>query len=241
MVKEGGNMAYFNEQLFLTVIRWTARILGLALVAPVVLFAVWAIGQDGFGAFTRPLHENLIEVALWVMTIGVLTGWKWEGIGGLLTLGGVAVLGMADYQFVPNIQVVVGTFVGLLYLVCWWRTSRNVLDAEPEEVELGRVPRFLKRFSIPLVLMLAHAFLVGLIAIHIALSSDPEAGMVWIAFNYFDYPLSLCIDLLPNFFTSNAVVPFTILGVGTIQWGIVGLVFQGTLYGLRRLGKSISR
>lgn len=227
-------MTYFNERLMVAGLRWTARILGIALAAPVVLFAVWAIGQDGFSAFTRPLHENLVEVALWVMTIGVLTGWKWEGIGGLLTLGGVAMLGIADYQFVPNVQVVVGTFVGLLYLVCWWRTSRSVSDAEPEEMELGRVTRFLKRFSIPLVLMLAHAFLVALIAIHIALSSDPEAGMVWIAFNYFDYPLSMCIDLLPHFFTSNAIVPWTILTVGTIQWGIIGLVLQRVLHWLRR-------
>jgi hypothetical protein len=103
-----------------------------------------------------------------------------------------------------------------------------------DEIEWGAAARLLKHFSIPLVLMAAHAVLVALIATSIAMSSDPEAGMIWIAFNYFDYPISLCIDLLPHFFTSNAVVPFTILGVGTIQWGIVGLVLQGVAGLLRR-------
>ena len=94
-----------------------------------------------------------------------------------------------------------------------------------------------KRFWIPLILMLAHATLVALVAIHISLSPDPEASMVWRVFLDIDYPMSLCIDSLPPIFSSNALIVLTILTVGTIQWGIVGLVLQQVMKWFRHIVK----
>ena len=65
--------------------------------------------------------------------------------------------------------------------------------------------------------------------------------MGWIIFVYIDYPLSQCIRLLPPIFSSNALFPWTVLGVGTIQWGIVGLVLQLSAMWIRRLGKWFRR
>lgn len=228
-------MAFFNERLIVTALRWTARILGIALVVPVVLSIVWVIRDGGLDSFVLSLHETLIETALWTMTLGLLVGWKWEGIGSLLTLGGVTLLGIVDYQFWPHVETVAGLVAGLLYLVCWWRSSRGLTSEEPEQMEWPGI-RVLRRFSIPLVLVLAHAVLVILTGTDIALSSDPEAGMVWIIFAHIDYPISLCFDLLPTvFLTSRVLCGLPVLLLGTIQWGIIGLLLQGVVYSFRQI------
>jgi hypothetical protein len=187
-------------------------------------------------SYTTSLHDNLIVVAGWAMTIGLLVGWKWEGIGGLLTLGSLTASFLMNHGDWPNDVDVAWLVTGLLYLLCWWRERRfAVVQMEWPGTSV------LKRFQIPLVSIAAHAVLVALIATSIAISSDPEAGMIWVIFDYIDYPMSLCIDSLPHFFTSNALVPWTILGVGTIQWGLIGLLLQGVLYSLCRLLKRFHR
>ena len=234
-------MAFFSERLMVTILRWTARIIGVALFAPVALTAMWTMRQGGFNPFTASLHETLIEVALLTGTIGLLVGWKWEGIGGLLTLGGVAFLEIVDYRFWPQVHDVACLLAGLLYLVCWWRTSRGSIGDASVWMESVPGTRIMKRFWIPLVGVLAHATLVALIGTEISLSHDPEAGMVWRMFDYFDYPMLLCIDLLPQIFSSNALVVWTILVVGTIQWGLVGLVLQQVVKWIRQILKWLRR
>jgi hypothetical protein len=92
-----------------------------------------------------------------------------------------------------------------------------------------------KRFWIPLVLVFAHALLVALVATEIALSSDdPEAGMIWIALVLIDVPI-LWWCPLPLIFTSDALLPWTILVAGTIQWSIVGLALQQVVKWLRNV------
>lgn len=232
IVLKGKNMAYFNDRLMVAVLRWTARILCLALVAPGICNVVWAIQHGDLNPFTTSIHDNIIVVAMWTMTLGLLVGWKWEGIGGLLTLGGLSASFIMDQNNWPKVVDLALLVTGLFYLLCWWRAKLFV--AVQMEWPVIKV---LKRFQIPLILVAAHAVLVALIAASIATSSDPEAGMVWIAFNDFDYPLSQCIDFLPHFFMSNALVPWTFLTVGTIQWGIVGLVLQGVICFFCRIWK----
>lgn len=216
-------MAYFNERLMVVGLRWTARILGIALAAPGICIVVWEAIQHGvLNPFTTSLHDDLIVVAMWTMTLGLLVGWKWEGVGGLLTIAGVAMSGIVDDRNWPQVQFVAGLAAGLLYLVCWWRERRLPVG----EMESGTAAKVLKRFSIPLVLIATHAVLVALVALSIKLSSEPEAGMGWIMFVIIDFPLSHCINLLPPIFSTDALFPWTVLGVGTVQWGIVGLVLQ---------------
>ena len=84
------------------------------------------------------------------------------------------------------------------------------------------------------MLVLAHAVLVILTAIDIALSADPEAGMVWIIFNVIDCPISAFFGSMPTIFlTSRVLFGLPVLLLGTIQWGIVGFVLQGIVYSLR--------
>ena len=87
----------------------------------------------------------------------------------------------------------------------------------------------MKRFLIPLVLVLIHAALVILIGTLIASSSDGEAEMAWLLFLVIDFPVSLCIFVRPS---GSPVIP--ILFLGTIQWGIIGIVFQAIVNWFRR-------
>jgi hypothetical protein len=84
-----------------------------------------------------------------------------------------------------------------------------------------------KRLWIPLVLVLLHTALVILAGVNIALSHDPEMCMIWRLFWDIDYPIARCLDFIPPIFSSNALIPWTILVLGTIQWGIVGFAIRG--------------
>jgi hypothetical protein len=157
--------------------------------------------------------------------LGLVLTWKWEGLGGLLVLGGAILFTVLNYNYGdwPNVLIVALLFTGLLYLVCWWKTSRQVACADSDEMKCGTAINIISRFRIPLVLVAAHATLVALVGTHIALSHDT---MFWIIFLHTDYPIVLCVDLLPSVFSSNALIAWTILVLGTIQWGTLGLVLQ---------------
>ena len=68
-----------------TVCRWTARLLGLFLVSVVVLIAV---GQGIPNPFIQPVRVQLGFLALALILIGILIGWRWELSGGLLSICG---------------------------------------------------------------------------------------------------------------------------------------------------------
>ena len=71
----------------LTVATWTARIVGSLIL---LLILAFAIGEG----VPNPLHglvrRNPLTFALVTMMVGLVLAWKWEGIGGLLILGGLA-------------------------------------------------------------------------------------------------------------------------------------------------------
>jgi hypothetical protein len=79
----------------------------------------------------------------------------------------------------------------------------------------------MKRFWIPLTLVLIHAGLAAFLGLTIALGSDGEAKMGWAAFFLIDFPVSLCLLAPPP--AEDPTLPIFILG--TIQWGIIGFVF----------------
>ncbi|MGA2034920.1 MAG: hypothetical protein ABSG68_21945 [Thermoguttaceae bacterium] len=93
----------------------------------------------------------------------------------------------------------------------------------------------MKRFWLPLILVLIHAVLVIFVGTLIALSPDPEAEMAWVLFFFIDFPASLCIFAPPPAFLSTLssfAVP--ILFLGTIQWGLIGIVLQAVVNWLWR-------
>jgi hypothetical protein len=65
--------------------RWTARIVGTLLVLICVSIAV---GQGIPNPFTQPARVQVGFLALALIIIGILAGWRWELSGGIMSLLG---------------------------------------------------------------------------------------------------------------------------------------------------------
>jgi hypothetical protein len=104
-------------------VRWLARIMALGL-AGVILFI--AIGQ-GFNPAMLTPRELALAVPLFATWVGLMLGWRWEGLGGALVVGGIASFYLIHFAttgldhfprgwFLPGLAV-----PGVMYLVCWLR------------------------------------------------------------------------------------------------------------------------
>ncbi len=74
-----------KNKLLVSACRWLARIVGAFLVVSVVVIA---IGEGMPNLFTQPAKVQLGFLALAVIMIGILAGWRWELAGGILSLAG---------------------------------------------------------------------------------------------------------------------------------------------------------
>jgi hypothetical protein len=102
----------------LTVVRWTARVLGTLIL---LLIAMFAIGQGVHPArMFQPLGVAILTVALLTMIVGQLVAWKWEGVGGGLIVGSFALFSIVNHGVPLNIVFGPWLLTGLLYLGCWW-------------------------------------------------------------------------------------------------------------------------
>jgi len=110
---------------------WLARIVGLLFA---LLFFAFVIGE---GLPTR-WNATLIAqfLALAGIACGLIVAWKWEGLGGAITLAAFCLLGVTNANFVTWARwspfTVLPPAVGLLHVLCWLRLR----GASP-----GKLPR----------------------------------------------------------------------------------------------------
>ena len=104
------------------VICWVARILGsLLAVLVLVIFVGETLSGDGPGnPFKHPLPVQLGFVGMLAMWVGCIVGWKWQGVGALLTIGGIM-----TFHIIEKRLWLMGAFplfdlAGILFLLCWW-------------------------------------------------------------------------------------------------------------------------
>jgi len=98
---------------------WTARVVGTAILA---LIAAIAIGEGVHPArLFETLPVALLTVAMLTMVVGLVVAWKWERIGGVLILGGLAFFAVVNHGVRLNLVFGPMLAVGLLYLGCGWR------------------------------------------------------------------------------------------------------------------------
>ncbi len=74
-----------TSKLLAALCRWTARVLGTLLLSVVVLIA---IGEGMPNPCTQPGAVQVGFLALAVLLLGILAGWRWELAGGLISLAG---------------------------------------------------------------------------------------------------------------------------------------------------------
>ena len=97
------------------VCRWTARIIGTLLVLIIVLFA---IGEGMPNPFTQPISVQIGFLALALVMIGILGGWRWELAGGTLSLFGWSLFVVTVMHLPRGLNWFVGALAlpGLLYV-----------------------------------------------------------------------------------------------------------------------------
>lgn len=128
---------------------WIARIWGAAIVAITLLIVIgytwnWVTtGQaDPHAAEDYPPIENLPPLFTLLSAIGLGIAWRWEGLGGAITvlfrLAELPVLlvhwpigsNFPRYLVAPYGTWLVIAIPGALFLICWWR-SKERATSEP--------------------------------------------------------------------------------------------------------------
>jgi len=101
---------------FLAGARWTARTIGTLLL---LLIAIFAMGEGMPNPLSLSIRELLLFAAILSMIVGQIAAWKWEGIGGVLILGGFAFFCIVNHGIPLNIVFGPWLLTGLIYLGCW--------------------------------------------------------------------------------------------------------------------------
>jgi len=116
-----------KARLLTAMCRWAARIIGTLLVIAVVVIA---IGEGMPNPFTQPPVVQIGFLALAMILIGILAGWRWELAGGILSLAGWclffgSVIGIKRL----NVFVSLLALPGILYLISAWLRRHNKRQA----------------------------------------------------------------------------------------------------------------
>ncbi|MFC1959994.1 hypothetical protein ACFLYO_04730 [Chloroflexota bacterium] len=125
-------------------IRWIARIWGTLIIAFALLMLsgmTWSwltTGEaDPYAVEDYPPIENVPPLFAFLSVLGLAVAWRWEGLGGAITVGfslaalPVLLIHWPITQDFPRYLVApYGTWLiivipGVLFLMCWWRTKNG--------------------------------------------------------------------------------------------------------------------
>lgn len=109
-----------NSSVSVTVVRWTARLLGgMILLFWGFFLAAHLLGDEGRP--TRPLTgvDYAIVASIVAALAGLAAAWRWEVAGALATLLAIAICAALNWK----VLVFPGTLIpvaALLFLTAWW-------------------------------------------------------------------------------------------------------------------------
>jgi len=111
-----------NKPLWLSILRWGARIIALLFVA---FFLVMFIGEGGIWSQPKNLPLGMRDYAILSLygfyLIGLFTGLRWEGLGGLISLVFMTILIVILASEEHNIVIFYVFFLpSALYLLSWY-------------------------------------------------------------------------------------------------------------------------
>lgn len=112
--------------------RWLARGLSLLVAGSVVLFFV---GYGGFDPLEMSGAESAEMFLFWAAWLGLLVAWRWELLGGAMTLGGIllfyGVEFLTDGHFPRGWAFAAIALPGALFLVCGLRARLTTCRPVP--------------------------------------------------------------------------------------------------------------
>ncbi len=116
-----------KNKLLAAACRWTARILGALLLSFVMLIA---IGEGMPNPVTQPPAVQIGFLALALIMIGILAGWRWELFGGTLsTVRWCLFVGSVVGVKSLNVFISLLALPGILYLISAWLRQHNKRQA----------------------------------------------------------------------------------------------------------------
>jgi hypothetical protein len=111
-------------EIYGNVARWMARTLGLLYFAFIALFVVaHAVSPEGLPSFWKMSPaEQFDTVALFLVVVGGIVGWKWEAAAAVMILFGTALWFFVERNLLwpPGLSLLIGA----LYAFTWWSTNQ---------------------------------------------------------------------------------------------------------------------
>lgn len=95
--------------------RWTARGLSALLVGLVLMIFIGVTLDSGFHPLKLTRVESILMVSFWTACIGMVLAWRWQVIGGALSLAGMLIFFAVEIAVAGRLPRLPGGFV--LYLM----------------------------------------------------------------------------------------------------------------------------
>lgn len=114
-----------QKQKGLTIILWTARLLGSAVIAFLLFMTIGELLSTDSKTVMIKTSDVLSLLLFPISTIfGLLIAFKWKGFGGLITVGSMILLHIIRPELASNILISAFAIPGLLYIIysVWSKT-----------------------------------------------------------------------------------------------------------------------
>ena len=128
--EEEARTRWSTRQWIAVVCRCTARTISVPLLGLIIAIA---IGEGPPNPLTATVRENLLAAIVLIMLAGLILGWKWEGLGSIFILGGLALFAIVNRGLLLNIVMAPWLAAGLLYLASWYLQPRRVRRNAPSK------------------------------------------------------------------------------------------------------------
>lgn len=118
------------DKKFVAILRWAARLLSLIPIG-LLIGDLFLPHMTELSIVSSDQRINLILVILSVL--GLAIAWRWEGLGGFLSLVSLSLLLFANLAInggkinpIGFFAILIVIFPGVLFVVCWYSTKSNM-------------------------------------------------------------------------------------------------------------------
>jgi hypothetical protein len=110
----------------ISMVRWGARILSaLTLLFWSFFIVAHLVGDEGRAS--RPLNtgDYISLTTMGISLAGLGVAWKWERIGGAMTLVAVSIIAVANWKILTSLIAII-PITAILFLLCGWMSSTQM-------------------------------------------------------------------------------------------------------------------
>lgn len=114
-----------NTSTFQLIVRWTARIMGIPVIA---IFLLMFIGEGFDPAKVKPNEWVMLMFGPIGLILGLILGWWKEGLGGAIaTLSFFGAMLVGDYSGSGAMYMAICAAPGFLFLLSWILSNQEML------------------------------------------------------------------------------------------------------------------